>query len=262
MDGIAEAIESILAWPYLPWGLGLVVLIALGRAAGRVSDEEREKRVRLAAAAETINRVAEERGEGRAVADDRPAGGTTRLGPPPPERPGLPAFELFRCCRAQAVRPLLSGTWRGTALEVLEHSHVYSDESTSSDRVTETLACFIFDKAILPPFVVEQNLHGGRLYRFLMKRRGELAIDVGPHAAFSQEHQVRKHHEHEVGEVEIRELFSNPVLDYLAHRPGLRVESLRRHLLLYRPGQAVGPDGMEAFLSDAHGLVLALRGSR
>ena len=92
-----------------------------------------------------------------------------------------------------------------------------------------------------------------------MKRRGEQPIEVGPHPAFSQDHQVRKHHEHEVDESEIRALFAAPVLDYVGARPGLRVESLRRHLLLWRPGREVAPDGIEAFLSDAHGLVAALR---
>jgi hypothetical protein len=242
MELIGELVDAVFSSRYSLWVLVVVLVLGLGRVASRVGEEKRRQDARIRAAAERAGLSA------------------THLAPPGPEPPRLVQFECLGCCNGQALRPLMSGTWMGTAVHVFEHSHSYSTEM-ESERVTETLACFVLEEPFLPPFVVERHLDGGRLWKLLERWRGEQAIDVGPHPPFSSERKVRRHRAHEVGDADIRRVFSTPVLDSLARCPELHVESLGRQVLFYRRGRVVEPEDVEAFLSETHGLVVALVGA-
>ena len=88
------------------------------------------------------------------------------------------------------------------------------------------------------------------------------AVEFPDHPEFSNRYIVARYNPEGADGPDIAQAVSRPFREALVERPGLSLECMRDHLLVYRSGRLVPPPELPAIVSDAlalHGLLSAGR---
>ncbi len=108
--------------------------------------------------------------------------------------------------------------------------------------IVQSVAILWNDELELPRF----SLHPEGLHDKVASAFGQQDVDFDSHPRFSSRYHLTGGNEQAV-----RELFSKDVLDYFEAHPGLWVETLHGHVVVYRRGKRVAPKGIRGLLEEA-----------
>jgi len=157
-------------------------------------------------------------------------------GPDLQERLG--PFHLFSQGHSRKIENVLRREIHDIAVTLFEYR--YRTNSGKHTRTHhQTVLLFETQRLQLPLF----NLRPEGMFHRIAKRFGYQDISFGDHPVFSESYLLRGHEE-----AQIRELFTEEVLNYYSRHDDLCTEGDGQRLVFYRRGQMVEPGWLEGFL--------------
>jgi len=165
----------------------------------------------------------------------------------------LRTIDLFAAGTDHKTANVMQGKSGSVTATVLDFTYMKNTAGQSGKPIykVQTIAILWTDELELPRF----SLHPEGLHDKVASALGQQDIDFDSHPRFSGRYHLTGGNEQAV-----RQLFSKEVLDYFEAHPGLWVETLHGHVVVYRRGKRVAPKAIRSFLALALEINTLLRG--
>ena len=167
----------------------------------------------------------------------------------------LRTIDLFAAGTSIKIANVMQGKSGSVTATVLDFTFMKNTTGRSGWPVhkEQTVAILWTDELELPRF----SLHPEGLHDKVASAFGQQDIDFDSHPRFSSQYHLTGGNEEAV-----RELFSREALAYFEANPGLWVETLHGHVVVYRRGKRVAPKAVRGMLELALEINTLLRGQQ
>lgn len=161
----------------------------------------------------------------------------------------LAARHLFSQGRSRKAANLLRGKTGDLEVSVFDYQYTVGSGKSSQTHFT-TVFCARAADLSLPDFTLRPQGFWHKIGALF----GSWDIDFDSHPGFSKAYLLRGPDEDAV-----RDLFTEPVLDYFEDRPGQHVEGTANAVIVYRFGARLAPDAVRDFLRDGFEVLAQFR---